>query len=84
MLYGRNLKKLTILKYDDNRHVHEHISQIFGTGTFDNLLVHWAFYSLPNQFSQLNVTHNTSRKKLGVNKQLSVYVDEMGRLKGEE
>lgn len=50
----------------------------------DQFLVHLVLNSLPAEYTQLKVTHNTQKDKWGLNELISICVQEESRLKAEK
>ncbi|XP_074562633.1 uncharacterized protein LOC141819180 [Curcuma longa] len=87
------LKSLISMKYKGKGNAWEYIMEMshfasrlkaLNLELSDDMLVHLVFISLPNQFSQLQISYNCQKEKWTLNKLISYCVQEEERLKQDK
>ncbi|GAV65315.1 UBN2_2 domain-containing protein [Cephalotus follicularis] len=92
-LFSTVMKKLSGIRFDNSKTVHEHIMEMRDIAAqlefleveiSELFLVHFIYNSLPTEYGAFKISYNTHKEKLSVNELLTMCVQEEERFKHEK
>lgn len=84
------IKSLSGMGFNSSKGIHDHIMEIRDIAAqlkslevkiADSFLVHCILNSLPIEYGSFKIFYNTRKEKWSINRLLTIYIQEKGRLK---